>query len=75
MSASQTHARIGSSTSHAALKIGAKARFIRWIHTRDGWYPEIIQGTYRGRETGSWRVDIEGGEQVLFETTWAIYRP
>jgi hypothetical protein len=75
MSAPTIQARGSFSKSGGALEIGFKARFIRWINSRDGWYPEVIHGVYCGQEDNSWVISIDGNKQSLPNHTWAIYRP
>ncbi|NQX13724.1 hypothetical protein HQQ80_19015 [Microbacteriaceae bacterium VKM Ac-2855] len=62
-------------TDHGSLlRRGGTARFIRWIQTRDGWFPEILHGRYQGHSSNAWVVLVDNDTHHLPDDVWAVYR-
>ncbi|KQQ03601.1 MULTISPECIES: hypothetical protein [unclassified Rathayibacter] len=62
------------SGSSQTLNAGRPARFIRWVRTRDRWFPEILHGRYLGTTAQGWEVSADGETRYLDQSVWAVYK-
>jgi hypothetical protein len=55
---------------------GRVAQFVHWHLTRDGWVPEIVEGTFLRLVKAGWVIrDAKGDELVLERDTWEWVKP
>lgn len=54
---------------------GQHMRFIRYVHTPDGWTTEIRRGEVEERADTVWRVRMLDEVQDLPKSEWSIYHP